>query len=168
MVFKFLRNELLLNISSGWSLYINQSGVGQSHLVHTFLLHSVIYVHWRWGGLSVLLSHPIILEPLPGLILEMFTESLVCLGTGIQPNLQALPPLEKGWNYCCQVSSIWNWHGYNLPVWTSFFQFEWFMCASRTSCLWFKDIPRRLLEILFNGAHKVSIISPSTCFAPGM
>ena len=37
-----------------------------------------------------------------------------------------------------------------------------------TSCQWAKDIPREPLEILFNGAHKVSIISPSTCFAPGI
>ena len=55
-----------------------------------------------------------------------------------------------------------------IPIQTIFFQLEWFMWASMTSCRWANDIPHELLEILLSGAHKVSIISPSTCFAPGM
>jgi hypothetical protein len=55
-----------------------------------------------------------------------------------------------------------------LPIRTIFFQLEWFMWESRTSCRWAKVIPRKLREMLFSGAHNVSIISPSTCFAPGI
>ena len=48
---------------------------------------------------------------------------------------------------------------------TIFFQLEWFIWASSTSCRCTKDMPWMLQEMLFSGAHSVSIISPSTCLA---
>ena len=54
------------------------------------------------------------------------------------------------------------------PMLTSFFQLEWFIWASNTSWRWARVIPWMLREMLLRGAHKVSMISPSTCFAPGI
>ena len=90
---------------------------------------------------------------------------LICLSAGIKPRVQAIPPLEKGRNYGIILAICYMIKWIAQPIWTSFFQLEWLRWASNTSCRCIRDIPWRLQDMLFSGAHNVSIISPSTCLA---
>jgi hypothetical protein len=76
--------------------------------------------------LPVLLSGLVFLEPFNGLVLEVLTKGFVCLSTGIQAGLQALPPLEKGRDYEIQVMLA-TYEGMSkqyTPIRTNFFQLE--------------------------------------------
>ena len=168
----FLRNQFLLDICTrgSWIYPLEWNRYEHSISVHTFCCSCVIYVHESRIFMSVQLCMLLYLQPWFGLLSLAPGEGIECISTEIQSRFQALPSLQKRCNWHMYWNQNWRnmRNGFYIPMWTIFFQLEWFIWASSTSCRWARDIPRMLREMLLSGAHKVSIISPSTCFAPGM
>ena len=168
----FIHEQGLLNLCTcgSWA-HILAKRIYTILNVHTLCCGRIIDVHHSAIFTSLQLSFSLSFEPSVFAWFEAFTEYSQSLCTLIHSSFQTLPAPQKRRNYQMCLDDkycIYLRCKYNIPMRTNFFQLEWFMCASRTSCRWTKDIPRMLREALFSGAHKVSMISPSTCFAPGI